>query len=334
MKTHPVAVLTLLVLAVGGCAAEQPEGALQDPAEPDETLDLGKADAIETTSSYYFMRRDYRRCASPMCGGWFVTRPNRLVTRCSDGSYAAECYVAEVDWSRLALSADEQGQLDADVASGRAFVRADLEPLEHERGDYYRMVLTEAWRGVSDAEPYGVFYHLTDNGVRCVTHPCFSIHEARLHSTFDREISSVDASATGATDEEIARALEGLGRGGVMAAGFNWLVRRAGPAGRGILLEATQLYTRVVPAPVEATSCETDADCALGVYGSYVHDASECYCPRCPVPMTTSAIHANAASWSFWCEYPPEGCPLPVCPPPPPVGCRADHTCGYVFDEG
>jgi hypothetical protein len=45
---------------------------------------------------YYTIRRDLRRCISPLCGGWFISRVNKKQTRCADGSRANECYVAEI----------------------------------------------------------------------------------------------------------------------------------------------------------------------------------------------------------------------------------------------
>ncbi|HMJ26230.1 MAG TPA: DUF6748 domain-containing protein, partial [Pyrinomonadaceae bacterium] len=44
-----------------------------NPAEPD---------SLSSTSTFYTVREDMRRCASPMCGGYFVKRVNLPLTRC------------------------------------------------------------------------------------------------------------------------------------------------------------------------------------------------------------------------------------------------------------
>ena len=40
----------------------------------------GKADGIDTASTYYSARPDTRRCVAPLCGGWWVKRVNRSST--------------------------------------------------------------------------------------------------------------------------------------------------------------------------------------------------------------------------------------------------------------
>jgi hypothetical protein len=55
-----------------------------------------------TTSSppasvWYSLRRDARKCASPVCGGYFIDALNRKNTRCADHSLKSECYVAALE---------------------------------------------------------------------------------------------------------------------------------------------------------------------------------------------------------------------------------------------
>ncbi len=55
-------------------------------------------------------RPDYRKCAYPMCGGWFVRRVNHLLTRCTDGSFQNECHATELDLSDLCLTDEVAGK--------------------------------------------------------------------------------------------------------------------------------------------------------------------------------------------------------------------------------
>src|SRR5262245_13589106 len=50
-------------------------------------------------STFYTVRPDVRRCASPLCGGYFVKRVNQALTRCANGRWSRECYVAEIVWN-------------------------------------------------------------------------------------------------------------------------------------------------------------------------------------------------------------------------------------------
>src|SRR5262245_33637628 len=65
--------------------------------------DSAKADIAGGTYTYYFVKPDLRRCASPFCGGVFYRLANAETTRCLDGKLAAQCYAASADWSRLGL---------------------------------------------------------------------------------------------------------------------------------------------------------------------------------------------------------------------------------------
>ena len=57
------------------------------------------SETVNANSTFYSVRRDRRRCASPMCGGYFVKRVNLSSTRCGDGRWKSECYVAEINWN-------------------------------------------------------------------------------------------------------------------------------------------------------------------------------------------------------------------------------------------
>ncbi|MFM7276035.1 MAG: DUF6748 domain-containing protein, partial [Gammaproteobacteria bacterium] len=59
-----------------------------------------RADAAGTPRfhpyGYFEVRKDLRRCVSPLCGGFWLRRLNAQMTRCADGAMQRECYVAEL----------------------------------------------------------------------------------------------------------------------------------------------------------------------------------------------------------------------------------------------
>ncbi|WP_338115453.1 DUF6748 domain-containing protein [Nostoc sphaeroides] len=55
---------------------------------------------------YYTVRRDFRRCASPICGGFFIKQNNLKATPCVDGVFRNECYVSSINWSFQDLRID------------------------------------------------------------------------------------------------------------------------------------------------------------------------------------------------------------------------------------
>ncbi|HEX5966259.1 MAG TPA: DUF6748 domain-containing protein, partial [Pyrinomonadaceae bacterium] len=89
-----------------------------NPAAPE-------VDSLASTSSFYTIRRDLRRCASPMCGGYFIRLVNQSRTRCHNGRFMNECYVASIEWN---------GQ--PEPQNDRALVRGSLSTFPGHRGRF------------------------------------------------------------------------------------------------------------------------------------------------------------------------------------------------------
>jgi hypothetical protein len=186
-------------------------------------------DTLDSTSTFYSVRADLRRCMSPMCGGFFVRRVNTPLTRCANGRYLAECYVAEIDWN------DQAG-----VDSGRALLRGNVITRTYRRfGNLGALRVTESWQAVNENQPKGSFYRVRDRGLRCITFPCPTHHEAKLNSTSSQNIAGIDLG--GASSADVSQAM--TGPDGVIAAGDHSPV--TGPGGRSVELKATQIYLRV-----------------------------------------------------------------------------------------
>src|SRR5690349_10452330 len=103
-------VLLSLIALAPGCGAPQTDES-DDPELNGAVASDGKADSLSSTSTYYSVRRDFRKCAFPLCGGYFVARVNRSFTTCHDGSQKSECYVVNMDLENtLGLDADESAK--------------------------------------------------------------------------------------------------------------------------------------------------------------------------------------------------------------------------------
>jgi hypothetical protein len=73
------------------------------------------------------LQRDFRRCVSPMCGGWWVSRVNHASMRCPDGTVGTSCYIASVEWVELGLTPQREADLINAAATGLVLVRGDVE---------------------------------------------------------------------------------------------------------------------------------------------------------------------------------------------------------------
>lgn len=195
-----------------------------------------EVDSLASTSTFYTIRRDFRRCASPMCGGYFIKLVNHSRTRCANGRYMNECYVAEIQWDGQPEPQNASAQVRGSV-SARNFGR---------RGIFGVLRAREVWLPASDKQPSGTIYRVRDRGVRCIAAPCETHHEAKLNTSVSRNIAGVDLSGAGAPENSVSEATTTMTTPeGVIIAGVH--ERVSGPAGRSLMLKATQFYLRSKP---------------------------------------------------------------------------------------
>ena len=185
-----------------------------------------------STSGFYSFRRDLRRCASPLCGGYFIRLVNQSRTRCANNSFQPECYVASIEWN---------GQTEPD--NDRALLRGSMRARGDRNGRYGVLRVSEVWQAASSNQSGGTFYRVRDRGLKCITHPCETHHEATLNSSAHRDIAGVELAGAGASDDLLDQANQAMtSPDGILVSGSHSPVR--GPAGRSQILKATQFYLR------------------------------------------------------------------------------------------
>lgn len=270
----------------------------------------------------YTIEKDYRRCVSPRCGGWWVEAANRRSTRCADGSSAQRCYVAEVDWAALGLSQSQLATLRDNAAGGRAIIVGRVVPRVFRGfGNLGALLPQRAWQAANANAPRGQLLRVKDLGIRCVTTPCFSM-QADLLNHFRRDrISGLNLSPVGASRDQLAAAYDALAAGNLLVAGTirtDRVVSRRHRPGR--TLTASQLYL-----PVEPAQCLVNSDCTTSSFDEPVATQSDCYCVLCPGPVGVSQVDSNRDNWQRLCPAVTQTCPVVRCIRPPPVGCRRNQ---------
>jgi hypothetical protein len=189
-------------------------------------------DPVPSTSTFYTIRRDLRRCASPMCGGYFIKVVNQARTRCADGRSMSECYVASIEWN---------GQPETD--SDGALVRGTIVPRGNRSGKFGYLSAREVWLPASSNPASGAFFRVRDRGIRCIAAPCETHHETKLNTSASRNVAGVDLARANASENAVSEALTAMaGPDGVLVSGSHEQV--TGPAGRSQMLNATQFYLR------------------------------------------------------------------------------------------
>lgn len=313
-KCLPLAGLAL-ALASSGCA----------PVDTADGTENAADDVRAAGASYVRVRPDFRRCASPMCGGWWVSRVNQSSTRCVDGSYARECYVAEIDWAGLGLDGPALDDFRGLAAAGRAVLRARIERKQYGTvGAFGELVVVEGWQAMTEAEPSGSFYRAQGPLRVCARPPCFSYDAVRLNHGAVARLSEVNLRAVpGADERDVAKGYDYLDQDpGILVAGD---IRGTRDGGRGIT--ATQFYLRVSPGVADAVYCREDADCTMSVYRADIESRDDCYCRVCAsTALNVSTARTRANAFERYCSSVRTPCPLVRCILPPPVAC-VNHAC-------
>ena len=221
--------------------------------------DASKADAPGSTYTYYFVKPDLRRCASPVCGGVFYRLANAETTRCLDGKKAEQCYAASADWSRLGLGEVGMAKVN-DALNKDAFgpgtsllVRAIVGTKDwgNGLGKFANLRASEAWIAQGPNEATGPLAKIEDSGVRCIAAPCASLREKKLNSAVSVDIADLGWDKSGARDEQVGEALDRMHTDGLIVAGYRYTV--SGPAGTAKARSVTQFYLRATDAAAEKT---------------------------------------------------------------------------------
>lgn len=230
----------LAAVALLGCIAPQMASA-QDSATP----------GLVTRDSYLAVTRvDMRKCAYPMCGGYFVKSVNLAATRCADGTQHKECHAVQLNTNALGWTPEQKAAFEADFAKGQALVRGVLEPAPAGLYTADQLTVTEAWSAQGPRRALGTYYGVKSTGIVCITTPCPSLAANRLNVIGPVLNPDLDLSYSGASDKQIQAGYEALGSTGILTAGVIIPVKLPsldGSPRKGSKLIATQFYLPAKP---------------------------------------------------------------------------------------
>jgi hypothetical protein len=221
----------IAVIAVAGaCAAEA--GPADELAGESPALDGEQTAAAAGAHAFTYV------AVLATEDGLAAERVNRSELVCADGTRAARCPVAAIDWAPARLGAGEAVAASV-IGSYRALIRGEL-------AAGAVLVAREVWLAgdADDGTPEGVVVHVRDADIRCVTTPCESMIERKLNSLREGLIADLDFAGTdGAADR--AAAERAMGTAGVIVAGWRTAVDGADGTARGRAV--TRLWTRLAP---------------------------------------------------------------------------------------
>lgn len=255
-------------------------------AQEDPSAVVASAPVSDTgAQTYYIARRDVRRCAAPMCGGFYVRAANLPTISCANGKPAAECYVAELNMLALKLPEGDKQNLRLAFGATEAIVQGRLDFGDKTKPTYGSLMAVAAWRGVTGSKAMGSFYVAADNGIRCIKAPCVSTSASGLNGAPGHMVHQLDLTHTEvvapAEKQEAAQVLS-HSREGVLVAGAVQLPKcKEGADDCGPKLVASEFYARVVPSEGAICGTRGAAACPRDQFCSFLMTAD---CGRTDMP--------------------------------------------------
>jgi hypothetical protein len=212
---------------------------------PAHAQTVAPAPTAKDAASYLIVTQvDMRKCASPMCGGYFVRAVNQALTRCADGSFRKECHVFTLNTDALGWTDDQRALFQEQFASGHALVKgrlASVAVIGPTKGDV--VSVTEAWQGAALSKPKGTFFKVKSTGIVCITTPCPSIGATPLNLPMARTSNpDVDLASSGADEAAQLAGSEAIFNGGILAAGTLVSTRTTNQA-TGRVIKGSKLVT-------------------------------------------------------------------------------------------
>lgn len=294
--------LALSSLAFLGCAAESVTSEEESAATSDDELSA-------VSQSYVVLRPDYRKCMSPLCGGYYVRDANR--------PYGKEVYVSGLDLSLSGLGDTDAAKVTGAPAS-ELVLRGKLGPIEKKFKTRAFMV-TEAYRGMPGVTVASgdLFYkaHDRDPQITCITAPCNNEVGQKLNFKPELEFTSlsVDAAAKPFVDEAWL-AGRVLRHGAVVAAKLHDGAKL--PGGYEKVLEASQVFLRIPnktgPCPMfpikmcpepQVNTFNRSADGCMIPTGCATPGICPMYMPACEPGYTLAAWTSQpSACQSYACD--------------------------------
>lgn len=254
-----------------------------------------------TKDTFVIARRDYRRCVSPMCGGYWVKDLN---------STMQERYVSAFDFSQSNVPAALQDAVTG-APDNQLVLLGRLGPKEN-RFDTRTFLVMAAYRGMP-GKTFGAndkFYGLFPSKIACIRAPCAYIQTTRLNRTTGHTMS---------TDIDVTAALGAL-------VDENWLMSRAFSGktvvagtivrkNNHVTVKASQVFVQL---PDRVSACPNDPEptCSNGQTPSFTRTPDRCTEPtgQC-TPFGVCAYYVPACDAGYRQVSYMNICPRYACEP-------------------
>ncbi len=282
--------LMVAALLFVGCGVSQTE-----VNEPDQA-DTEGSELSTTSRTYVTLTRDFRKCASPMCGGWFVTDVNRV--------NPTPRYVSALDFSKSGLDGATVDKV-YEGAPGEVVLRGKLGPVD--TGFSTRpFTVSDAFRGMpgitaAAGEP---FFKVEAFNVQCIKAPCPTMKATKLNVGGTKVFGELDVGDASATRVDQAWLKNRVVQHEAIVVGA--LVDGALVSGtHEKVLAASQVFVKLPEQPGPCPLVKMPP-CAAGLVRAYARNEDRCVLPSftcvmagaCALFVPACAAGYELQSWS------------------------------------
>lgn len=211
----------------------------------------------EPTGTTYSVKPDYRKCAFPMCGGWFLTPVNQysIQLQNEDEAYQSAAllpnsiYVAYINYKRLGLTEKQIAELNSAIHSEQVLLRGILinSPISGRVITRSKTLAANgAWISANKNPAVGPYLKISSTGIVCITTPCPYFKAALLNSDYTREFHDLSLEKAELDREQEAQAWQAISTEGLVMTGTTYETtgfdESGAEPGKGIGISATQVF--------------------------------------------------------------------------------------------
>lgn len=231
-------IIVLLLLGFGLTNSFADLVVANSPANIQNSITTPTVNDVFSRDGFYTFKQDLRKCPSPICGGIFVKKVNKDKTLCADGSYQTECYVTAINWAT-------KKTVGFNIGNKKILLQGSIAKKNFPGfGILGIFKVNEAYRPLTNKllDSKTLYAGLENNGLLCITTPCFSFDEHILNTKKTRLISDIDLSKVNLPHQVFT--FPDLSTGKVLlAAGHNHQTNL--PFGVGITFVANEIYVPI-----------------------------------------------------------------------------------------
>ncbi|MET0357731.1 MAG: DUF6748 domain-containing protein, partial [Cellvibrio sp.] len=210
---------------------------------------LAQEKPIKNSATTYTVKPDYRKCAFPACGGWYLTPVNQYSLQLENEDEAYQnslllpntIYVSTINYKALGLSTAQIQELESILRSGQGLLAGNVVSLSSSANLATKTLVAQAaWTSPTKTDPVGPYLKVSSSGIVCITTPCPYFTAQLINSTYSTNFHELTFGKAELDREQEARAWQAVSSGGLVLTGVRFVSQ--GQVGTGTGISATKVF--------------------------------------------------------------------------------------------